>query len=78
MPGGWFRSRDLGFLDETGFLFYIDRAQDAIETAAGSVYPHEVETAVLIPRSPAVALSAGAGGRAGGRRGRPAEARPRR
>jgi len=47
LPGGWFRSRDLGYLDDEGFLFYIDRAQDAIETAAGSVYPHEVENAVL-------------------------------
>ncbi len=53
LPGGWFRSRDLGYLDDAGFLFYIDRAQDAIETAAGSIYPHEIENAVL--SHPAVA-----------------------
>ena len=53
LPGGWFRSRDLGYLDEAGFLSYVDRAQDAIETAVGRVYPHEIENAVL--SHPAVA-----------------------
>ena len=47
LPGGWFRSRDLGYVDDKGFLFYIDRAQHAIETVAGTVYPHEIENAVL-------------------------------
>jgi acyl-CoA synthetase (AMP-forming)/AMP-acid ligase II len=51
--GGWFRSRDLGYLDEGGFLFYVDRARDAILTARGTVYPHEVEAAVMV--HPAVA-----------------------
>jgi acyl-CoA synthetase (AMP-forming)/AMP-acid ligase II len=45
--GGWFRSGDLGALDEEGFLTYVDRARDAISTADGAVYPHEVEAAVL-------------------------------
>ncbi|HEX4437252.1 MAG TPA: class I adenylate-forming enzyme family protein [Solirubrobacteraceae bacterium] len=52
-PGEWFRSRDLGYLDEHGFLFYVDRANDAILTAEGTVYPHEVEAAVMA--HPAVA-----------------------
>jgi acyl-coenzyme A synthetase/AMP-(fatty) acid ligase len=51
--GQWFHSGDLGFLDEGGFLTYVDRARDAISTRAGRVYPHEVESAVL--RHPAVA-----------------------
>jgi acyl-coenzyme A synthetase/AMP-(fatty) acid ligase len=45
--GGWFRSGDLGMLDEEGFLTYIDRSRDAISTPAGIVHPHEVEAAVL-------------------------------
>jgi acyl-coenzyme A synthetase/AMP-(fatty) acid ligase len=45
--GGWFRSGDLGMLDEEGFLTYIDRSRDAISTPAGTVHPHEVEAAVL-------------------------------
>ena len=44
---GWFRSGDLGVLDEDGFLIYVDRARDAISTAGGRVYPHDVEAAVL-------------------------------
>ena len=51
--GHWFRSGDLGFLDEDGFLTYVDRSHDAISTPSGYVYPHEVEAAVL--RHPAVA-----------------------
>jgi acyl-CoA synthetase (AMP-forming)/AMP-acid ligase II len=46
-PGGWFRPGDIGYLDEDGFLYYLDRAKDRIETAAGIVYPHVVETALL-------------------------------
>jgi acyl-coenzyme A synthetase/AMP-(fatty) acid ligase len=53
LPGGWFRSRDLGYLDAAGFLFYVDRACDAIELEQGTVFPHEVEAAVM--RHPAVA-----------------------
>jgi acyl-CoA synthetase (AMP-forming)/AMP-acid ligase II len=44
---GWFRPGDIGYLDEEGFLYYLDRANDRIESAAGVVYPHVVETAVL-------------------------------
>ncbi|MFE9689664.1 class I adenylate-forming enzyme family protein [Micromonospora sp. NPDC005806] len=51
--GGWFRPMDLGYLDADGFLFYVDRAKDCIQTAAGVVYPHLIEAAVL--RHPAVA-----------------------
>ncbi len=47
LPGGWFRSHDLGYVDDGGFLHYVDRARDAIETAQGTVFPHEIEAAVL-------------------------------
>lgn len=46
-PGGWFRPFDVGHIDEDGFLYYADRAADTIHTAAGVVYPHLVESAVL-------------------------------
>ncbi|MGE5291602.1 MAG: class I adenylate-forming enzyme family protein [Micromonosporaceae bacterium] len=61
--GQWFHSGDLGFLDEDGFLTYVDRSHDAIPTRSGYVYPHEVEAAVQ--RHPAVA-SCGAVGLGGG------------
>ena len=50
-PGGWFRPFDVGYLDEDGFLYYADRAADTIRTAAGVVYPHLVEAAVLRHRA---------------------------
>jgi acyl-CoA synthetase (AMP-forming)/AMP-acid ligase II len=46
-PGGWFRPNDIGYIDEEGFLYYLDRAKDRIETSAGIVYPHIVESALL-------------------------------
>jgi acyl-CoA synthetase (AMP-forming)/AMP-acid ligase II len=50
----WFRPQDVGYLDADGFLYYADRASDAIELDGGLVvYPHLVEAAVL--RHPAVA-----------------------
>ena len=53
LPGGWFRPEDIGYQDEDGFLYYLDRAKDRIDTAEGVVYPHLVESVVL--RHPAVA-----------------------
>lgn len=52
-PGDWFRTGDVGYLDEEGFLFYLDRDKDKIVTAGGTVFPHVVETALLL--HPAVA-----------------------
>ena len=46
-PGGWFRPEDIGYVDEEGFLYYLDRAKDRVETAEGIVYPHVVETVLL-------------------------------
>ena len=45
--GDWFRPRDVGYLDDDGFLYYADRAGDEIETAEGVVYPHYVEAELL-------------------------------
>lgn len=53
LPGDWFRPADVGYLDESGFLYYVDRAADSIPTTSGTVYPHAVEAAVL--KHPAVA-----------------------
>jgi len=40
---GWFRSGDVGFLDEDDYLFIVDRIKDMIITGGENVYPREVE-----------------------------------
>jgi acyl-CoA synthetase (AMP-forming)/AMP-acid ligase II len=50
---GWFSSGDIGFLDEDGLLFIVDRKKDVVIRAGENVYCAEVE-AVLFEH-PAIA-----------------------
>lgn len=50
---GWFRSGDIGTVDEDGFIAILDRKKDMILRGGFNVYPREVEEALL--RHPAVA-----------------------
>lgn len=43
LRNGWYRTGDIGFLDDTQHLFVIDRAKDMIITGAENVYCTEVE-----------------------------------
>jgi acyl-coenzyme A synthetase/AMP-(fatty) acid ligase len=45
--GDWFKTGDVGYLDNDGFLFYLDRDKDKICTAVGTVYPHVIEARLL-------------------------------
>ncbi|BCJ87973.1 class I adenylate-forming enzyme family protein [Effusibacillus dendaii] len=40
---GWVYTRDMGYLDEDGYLFLVDRKSDMIITGGFNVYPREVE-----------------------------------
>jgi long-chain acyl-CoA synthetase len=40
---GWFRTGDVGYLDDDGDLHLVDRAGDLIIVNGFNVYPHEVE-----------------------------------
>ena len=43
---GWFRSGDVGIIDEDGYLYIIDRLKDMIITGGENVYSLEVEEAL--------------------------------
>ncbi|KRB76918.1 acyl-CoA synthetase [Nocardioides sp. Root190] len=44
--GGWFHSGDLGYLDEGGHLWVVDRKKDMIKTGGENVASREVEEAI--------------------------------
>jgi long-chain acyl-CoA synthetase len=39
----WFRSGDIGYFDENGYLYIADRLKDMIITGGENVYPREIE-----------------------------------
>jgi long-chain acyl-CoA synthetase len=49
---GWFRSGDLGRMDEDGYFFIVDRKKDMIIRGGYNVYPREIEE--LLYSHPAV------------------------
>ncbi|PWC39453.1 fatty acyl-CoA synthetase [Azospirillum sp. TSO35-2] len=51
--GGWFHSGDVGYLDEAGYLYVVDRIKDVINTGGVVVASREVEEALYT--HPAVA-----------------------
>lgn len=55
--GDWFRSGDMGYLDEDGFLFISDRLKDMIISGGENIYPAEVEQAIMeLPEVESVAV----------------------
>jgi long-chain acyl-CoA synthetase len=46
LPGGWFRTGDIGVMDERGYFKIVDRKKDMILVSGFNVYPNEVEEVV--------------------------------
>jgi long-chain acyl-CoA synthetase len=52
LEDGWYRTGDLGYMDEEAFVFLVDRAKDMIVSGGENVYSTEVED--VLYRHPAV------------------------
>lgn len=56
LRGGWYHSGDMGYMDEDGYLYLVDRKADMIVTGGENVYPKEVED--VLYEHPAVSMAA--------------------
>ena len=45
-PGGWHGTSDIGYRDEDGFVYIVDRQRDMIITGGFNVYPSDVERVI--------------------------------
>ncbi|KXS09174.1 AMP-dependent synthetase and ligase [Gonapodya prolifera JEL478] len=46
-PGGWYRTGDVGRVDDEGFVYVLDRVKDMIIRGGENIYTAEVENVIL-------------------------------
>jgi acyl-CoA synthetase (AMP-forming)/AMP-acid ligase II len=52
LRNGWLHTGDMGYMDEDGYLFIMDRSKDMIISGGENIYPREIEEVLI--RHPAV------------------------
>jgi acyl-CoA synthetase (AMP-forming)/AMP-acid ligase II len=44
---GWLHTGDMGYLDESGYLFIMDRSKDMLISGGENIYPREIEEVII-------------------------------
>lgn len=47
LKGGWLHTGDLGYFDDAGYLFIMDRSKDMIISGGENIYPREIEEVLI-------------------------------
>lgn len=47
LRGGWLHTGDIGYMDEHGYVFILDRTKDMIISGGANIYPREVEEVLV-------------------------------
>ncbi len=56
LQDGWLRTGDIGYMDDEGYFFIVDRKKDMINRGGENIYPSEIE-AVLVSHPDIVAVA---------------------
>ena len=47
LRGGWLHTGDMGYMDEGGYLFIMDRSKDMVISGGENIYPREIEEVLI-------------------------------